>query len=1115
MNRPARFAAFAAAVLLFSFAGAAGAAGPIVSGEVKTGTISGPTFAETWTFSGVAGQRIVLAALTTSGSLNTNMALQGPGGGAAVVNTSVDRTDYQLLATGTYTLTISDYSLAQAGTYSLSFLNVTGGPLTTAGDLDGGPIVSAEIKAGQIGSVTDFDAFTFTGAVGQRVIITALATSGPFNTAFYLYPPDGGPAENSTTGDRLEHQLLQSGTYTIVIEDYGNDQTGGYNLSLLNLTAGPLTAGADPDGGILVSGESVSGQINAAGDMDAWRFVGTFGQRIVIAGVATSIGINTNIAVYPPSGAPVVFTSADRNDFQLTASGTYTIVLEDYGDDTPGTYTLSLMNVSAGPYTSDADLDAGTINSGGYRTGQISAPADFDVYTFDGVAGDRVLIAALATGGALNTTFYLYPPSGGPAEDATTADRIDHQLVETGTYKILIEDNGNDDTGTYKLSLIDLASGSLTGEGDPDGGNIGSAEIRTGQINTIGDFDAYRFSGNVGDHIVIGALATGGALNTNVAVYPPVGAAVVFTSADRIEYQLTSAGTHTIVIEDLGDDTPGTYSLSYVNITAGPFTQGADTDGGPIVSAGNTTGQIGAAVDFDTYTFTGTAGDRVLLSCLATGGAINTTFYLYPPGGGAVEDATTADRIDHQLAVSGTYTLLVEDNNLDNTGSYILSMINLTSGPLTSAGDLNGGPITSGEIYPGQINTTGDFDAYRFNGSFGQHIVVGALTTAGTLNTNIAIYPPSGVAVVFTSADRIDYQLQATGTFTIVIEDLGDDDSGSYTLGYMNTSVGPYATATDLDGGPIASTEIKTGQISAPVDFDVYTFNGTAGDRVLIGALATSGTLNTTYYLYPPAGGASENSTAGDRLDHQLLATGKYTILIEDQGLDNTGGYSLIYQNVSSGPLKSVTDTDGGPLARGQLASGQISPVTDIDVWEFNGAVGDTAVITCATTSGLMNTNIAIYPPGGGVAVVYTSADLVTYVLTQSGYYGLEVEDLGLDQTGSYQIQVKGSGGVVGVVPGSDAIPLNVLLAAPAPNPFGQSTTIGFALPAPGSVQLRIFDVRGAAVRTLAAGDFTAGSHRVTWDGRDDNGGAAASGVYYMELRTGGKSLERRIVLLR
>ena len=1115
MNRPATFALCAAISLLFLFAGAAGAAGPIVSGEVKTGTISGPTFAETWTFSGVAGQRIILAALTTSGSLNTNIALQAPGGGAAVVNTSADRTDYQLLATGTYTLTISDYSLAQTGTYSLSFLNVQGGPLTTAGDLDGGPMASSDIKSGQIGSVTDFDAFTFTGAVGQRVIITALATSGVFNTAIYLYPPDGGPAENATAGDRLDQQLLENGTYTIVIEDYGNDQTGGYNLSLLNLTAGPLTSGTDPDGGILVSGESVSGQISAPGDMDAWHFVGTFGQRIVIAGVATSIGINTNIAVYPPNGPAIVFTSADRNDFQLTASGTYTVVVEDYGDDTPGTYTLSLMNVSGGPYTSDTDGDAGTIDSGSYRTGQISAPADVDVYTFNGTAGDRVLIAALATGGALNTTFYLYPPSGGAAEDATAGDRLDHQLAETGTYKVVVEDNGNDDTGTYQLSFIDLASNSLASPADPDGGNIVSAEIRTGQISTIGDFDAYRFTGTIGDRIVIEALATSGLLNTNIAVYPPVGAAVVFTSADRNEFQLASTGTYTIVIEDYGDDTPGTYALSYVNITAGPFTQGADTDGGAIVSAGNRAGQIGAAADFDTYTFTGTAGDRVLLNCIATGGSINTTFYLYPPGGGAAEDATTGDRIDHQLAMSGTYTVVVEDLNLDNTGSYVLSLLNLTAGPLTTGGDPDGGAISSGEIYTGQINTTGDFDAYRFNGAFGQHVVVAALTTGGTLNTNVALYPPSGAPVVFTSADRNDYQLQATGTFTIVIEDYGDDDTGSYTLGYVNTTAGPYTTGTDLDGGAIASSEIKTGQISAPVDFDCYTFNGTAGDRVIIAALATSGTLNTTYYLYPPGGGAAENSTAGDRLDHQLLNTGKYTILLEDQGLDNTGGYSLIYQNVSSGPLKTLTDTDGGPLARNQVANGQISPVPDIDVWEFNGAVGDTAVITCTTTSGLMNTNVMVYPPGGGPPVVNTSADLITYVLPQTGYYGLAVEDYGDDQTGSYQIQVKGTGGVVGVNPGSDAIPTSLVLGAPAPNPFAQGTTIAFGLPAPGSVQLRIFDVRGAAVRTLAAGEFPAGSHRVTWDGRDDGGSSAASGVYYAELRTGGKSLQRRMVLLR
>jgi hypothetical protein len=447
--------------------------------------------------------------------------------------------------------------------------------------------------------------------------------------------------------------------------------------------------------------------------------------------------------------------------------------------------------------------------------------------------------------------------------------------------------------------------------------------------------------------------------------------------------------------------------------------------------------------------------------------------------------------------------------------SYVLSMINLTAGPLTSGGDPDGGALASGATYSGQINTTGDFDAYRFTGSYGQHVVIAALTTAGTLNTNVALYPPNGAAVVFTSGDRNDYQLQATGTYTIVVEDYGDDDTGSYTVGYVNTSVGPYTTGADLDGGPIASTEVKGGQIGAPVDFDCYTFNGTAGDRIVIEAVATSGTLNTTFYVYPPSGGAAENSTGGDRLDHQLLATGKYTILVEDQGLDNTGGYSLTYQNVSSGPLKSLADPDGGPLARNQVVSGQISQVPDIDVWEFSGTVGDTAVITCTTTSGLMNTNVMVYPPGGGPAVVNTSADVVSYVLPQTGYYGLAVEDYGDDQTGTYQLQVKGSGGVVAVDPAPGAIPARLMLGAPAPNPFAQGTTLTFGLPAAGAVQLRIFDVRGAAVRTLAAGDYPAGSTRVTWDGRDDHGNAAPSGVYYAKLRMAGESQERRMVLLR
>lgn len=42
--------------------------------------------------------------------------------------------------------------------------------------------------------------------------------------------------------------------------------------------------------------------------------------------------------------------------------------------------------------------------------------------------------------------------------------------------------------------------------------------------------------------------------------------------------------------------------------------------------------------------------------------------------------------------------------------------------------------------------------------------------------------------------------------------------------------------------------------MSSVADLDGFTFSGTAGDRVLFGAVTTSGSLSTTIYLYPPGG---------------------------------------------------------------------------------------------------------------------------------------------------------------------------------------------------------------------------------------------------------------------
>ncbi|MDD4309739.1 MAG: M6 family metalloprotease domain-containing protein, partial [Candidatus Cloacimonetes bacterium] len=93
-------------------------------------------------------------------------------------------------------------------------------------------------------------------------------------------------------------------------------------------------------------------------------------------------------------------------------------------------------------------------------------------------------------------------------------------------------------------------------------------------------------------------------------------------------------------------------------------------------------------------------------------------------------------------------------------------------------------------------------------------------------------------------------------------------------------------------------------------------------------------------------------------------------------------------------------------------------------------------------------------------------------------------------------------------------IPVNQLQLANYPNPFVNSTTISYGTKAASYTTLCVYNLKGQKVKTLHNGDISAGSHTISWDGRDENNSKVANGVYYYRLNSDGVIKTAKMLLV-
>jgi len=233
------------------------------------------------------------------------------------------------------------------------------------------------------------------------------------------------------------------------------------------------------------------------------------------------------------------------------------------------------------------------------------------------------------------------------------------------------------------------------------------------------------------------------------------------------------------------------------------------------------------------------------------------------------------------------------------------------------------------------------------------------------------------------------------------------------------------------------------------------------------------------------------------------------------------GGYG--YQ----APYAALPDNDGTEVLSNITISGTGAVVSEgfnLDIDVSHGHIGE-LVIWLTSPSGT-RTFLHLLQGGAADDIVGNYPGTLTPAQSLDRFWGepldgtweLMVRDQGGNSTGSLNTwalyDITGFDCDLDIT-AAEGLPTAFSLAQNSPNPFNPMTEISFAVPqGAGLVRLDIFDVRGQKVRSLAQEALPAGQHTRVWNGRNDEGRAVASGVYFYRLTGRGFEQTRKMVVV-
>jgi Ca2+-binding RTX toxin-like protein len=211
-----------------------------------------------------------------------------------------------------------------------------------------------------IDKTKEVDLFSLTAAAGDALFVHAVRAAGSsLEMDLDVRDPSGKVVCAGTAGPStaVVCPAATSGRYTVSVFDSGGDELGGYRLDAQRINK-PVGAFA------LAMGRPRQGLVAVAGESDWFTFAGA--ADAVIVARATSIGasaIDTDLDVFGPDGKKVCATRAAvtaQATCTVPSTATYTVRVDDSGDDQTGAYAVTVRPDCTITGTSGADTITGT-----------------------------------------------------------------------------------------------------------------------------------------------------------------------------------------------------------------------------------------------------------------------------------------------------------------------------------------------------------------------------------------------------------------------------------------------------------------------------------------------------------------------------------------------------------------------------------------------------------------------------------------------------------------------------------------------------------------------------------------------------------------------------------